>query len=130
MTLNRYWAPQDRSGRDLLSPSAGRCFIRKCWEQYNLFGSPNEAQIHIDEEGYLIKKVIPSRPVGEAAAERVTSAACCMMDFAGRSRSASEQRTKEPKAPTSLIFYESRYDAYTYVAVNGNRTRGRRRHDY
>jgi hypothetical protein len=27
-------------------------------------------------------------------------------------------------------FYESRFDAYTYVAVNGNRTRGRRRNDY
>jgi hypothetical protein len=27
-------------------------------------------------------------------------------------------------------FYESRFDAYTYVAVNGNQTRGRRRNDH
>jgi arginine decarboxylase len=26
---------------------------------HNLFGAPNEAQIHIDEEGYLIKKGHP-----------------------------------------------------------------------
>ena len=34
---------------------------------HNLFGAPNEAQIHIDEEGYLIKKVIRGTTVGEAA---------------------------------------------------------------
>ena len=34
---------------------------------HNLFGTPHEAQIHIDEEGYLIKKVIRGTTVGEAA---------------------------------------------------------------
>ncbi|HMJ25124.1 MAG TPA: biosynthetic arginine decarboxylase, partial [Pyrinomonadaceae bacterium] len=33
---------------------------------HNLFGTPNEAQVHIDEDGYLIKKVIRGTTVGEA----------------------------------------------------------------
>ena len=36
---------------------------------HNLFGAPHEAHIHIDEEGFLIKKVIKGTTVG-AAAER------------------------------------------------------------
>jgi len=41
-----------------------------------------------------------------------------------------ECRVKQAEGAELVNFYESRYDAYTYVAVNGNRTRGRRRHDY
>src|SRR5256884_8169583 len=33
---------------------------------HNLFGTPHEAHIHIDEDGYLIKKVIRGMTVGEA----------------------------------------------------------------
>ncbi len=33
---------------------------------HNLFGAPHEAHIYIDEEGYLIKKVIRGTTVGEA----------------------------------------------------------------
>src|SRR5215213_6294101 len=36
---------------------------------HNLFGAPHEAHVHIDEEGFLIKKVIKGTTVG-AAAER------------------------------------------------------------
>ena len=36
----------------------------------------------------------------------------------------------EAEGSELVNFYESRFDAYTYVTVNGNRTRGRRRNDY
>ena len=41
---------------------------------HNLFGAPHEAHIHIDEEGYLIKKVIRGTTVGEAAGARALRA--------------------------------------------------------
>ena len=98
---------------------------------HNLFGTPNEAQIHIDEEGYLIKKVIRGTTVGEAAARARYERSLLHDGF----RRQVTQRIKdgelsEAEGAELVNFYESRYDAYTYVAVNGNRKRGRRRHDY
>ena len=98
---------------------------------HNLFGTPNEAQIHIDEEGYLIKKVIRGTTVGEAAARARYERSLLHDGF----RRQVTQRIKngeltEAEGADLVNFYESRYDAYTYVAVNGNRVRGRRRHDY
>jgi arginine decarboxylase len=98
---------------------------------HNLFGAPNEAQIHIDEEGYLIKKVIRGTTVGEAAARARYERGFLHEGF----RRQVTQRIKDgdltETAGAELVnFYESRFDAYTYVAVNGNRMRGRRRHDY
>ena len=97
---------------------------------HNLFGAPNEAQIHIDEEGYLIKKVIRGTTVGEAAARARYERGLLHDGF----RRQVAQRIKdgelsEAEGAELVNFYESRYDAYTYVAVNGNRARGRRRHD-
>jgi arginine decarboxylase len=98
---------------------------------HNLFGTPNEAQIHIDEDGYLIKKVIRGTTVGEAAARARYERGLLHDGF----RRQVTQRIKdgeltEAEGADLVNFYESRYDAYTYVAVNGNRTRRRRRHDY
>ncbi len=98
---------------------------------HNLFGLPHEAQIHIDEEGYLIKKVIRGTTVGEAAARARYERGFLHEGF----RRQVTQRIKDGEltetAGAELVnFYESRFDAYTYVAVNGNRTQGRRRHDY
>jgi len=98
---------------------------------HNLFGAPNEAQIHIDEEGYLIKKVIRGTTVGEAAGRARYERGLLHDGF----RRQVTQRIKdgelsEAEGSELVNFYESRFDAYTYVAVNGNRTRGRRRHDY
>ena len=98
---------------------------------HNLFGRPHEAQIHIDEDGYLIKKVIRGTTVGEAAGRARYERGLLHDGF----RRQVQQRIKdgeltEAEAAELQNFYESRYDAYTYVAVNGNRTRGRRRHDY
>jgi arginine decarboxylase len=97
---------------------------------HNLFGAPNEAQIHIDEEGYLIKKVIRGTTVGEAAGRARYERGLLHDGF----RRQVTQRIKdgelsEAEGSELVNFYESRYDAYTYIAVNGNRARGRRRHD-
>jgi arginine decarboxylase len=98
---------------------------------HNLFGAPNEAHIHIDEEGYLIKKVIRGTTVGEAAGRARYERGMLHDGF----RRLVTQRIKEgelteAEAAELVTFYESRYDAYTYIAVNGNRHQGRRRHDY
>ena len=98
---------------------------------HNLFGAPNEAQIHIDEEGYLIKKVIRGTTVGEAAGRARYERGLLHDGF----RRQVTQRIKdgelsEAQGAELVNFYESRFDAYTYVSVNGNRTRGRRRNDY
>jgi arginine decarboxylase len=98
---------------------------------HNLFGAPNEAQIHIDEEGYLIKKVIRGTTVGEAAGRARYERALLHDGF----RRQVTQRIKdgeltEAEGADLVNFYESRYDAYTYIAVNGNQHQGRRRHDY
>ncbi|HBB94937.1 MAG TPA: arginine decarboxylase [Blastocatellia bacterium] len=99
---------------------------------HNLFGAPNEAHIHIDEEGYLIKKVIRGTTVGEAAGRARYERGLLHDGF----RRQVTQRIKdgeltEAEAAELVNFYESRYDAYTYIAVNdSNRTKGKRRHDY
>jgi arginine decarboxylase len=98
---------------------------------HNLFGAPNEAQIHIDEEGYLIKKVIRGTTVGEAAGRARYERGLLHDGF----RRQVTQRIKdgelsEAEGSELVNFYESRFDAYTYIAVNGNRTQGRRRNDY
>lgn len=98
---------------------------------HNLFGTPNEAQIHIDDDGYLIKKVIRGTTVGEAAGRARYERSYLHDGF----RRQVAQRIKdgelsEAEGADLVNFYESRYDAYTYIAVNGNRNKGRRRHDY
>ena len=98
---------------------------------HNLFGAPNEAQIHIDEEGYLIKKVIRGTTVGEAVGRARYDRGLLHDGF----RRQVTQRIKdgdltEAEGSDLVNFYESRFDAYTYVSVNGNQIKGRRRHDY
>ena len=98
---------------------------------HNLFGAPHEAQIHIDDDGYLIKKVIRGTTVGEAAGRARYERGLLHDGF----RRQVTQRIKdgelsEAEGSDLVNFYESRYDAYTYIAVNGNPNKGRRRHDY
>ena len=98
---------------------------------HNLFGTPNEAQIHIDEEGYLIKKVIRGTTVGEAAGRARYERGLLHDGFRRQvSQRIKDGELSEAEGAELVDFYESRFDAYTYVAVNGNRNRGRRRHDY
>jgi arginine decarboxylase len=101
---------------------------------HNLFGTPHEAQIHIDEEGYLIKKVIRGTTVGEAAGRARYERALLHDGFRRQvTQRIKDDEMSEAEGAELVDFYESRFDAYTYVAVNGkgngNRNRGRRRHD-
>jgi len=87
---------------------------------HNLFGAHNEAHIHIDQEGYLIKKVIRGTTVGEAAGRARYERGLLHDGF----RRQVAQRIKdgeltEAEGAELVNFYESRFDAYTYVAVNG-----------
>ncbi|MDX6384191.1 MAG: arginine decarboxylase [Blastocatellia bacterium] len=99
---------------------------------HNLFGTPNEAQIHIDDDGYLIKKVIRGTTVGEAVGRARYERGLLHDGF----RRQVAQRIKndelsEAEGADLVNFYESRFDAYTYITGNSsNRTKGRRRHDY
>jgi arginine decarboxylase len=98
---------------------------------HNLFGSPHEAQIYVDDEGYLIKKVIRGTTVGEAAAGARYERSLLHDGF----RRLINQRVKdeeltEAEGAELAQFYESRYEAYTYLAVNGSQTQSRRRTDF
>ncbi|HKS27122.1 MAG TPA: biosynthetic arginine decarboxylase [Pyrinomonadaceae bacterium] len=95
---------------------------------HNLFGTPNEAHIWIDEEGYLIKKVIRGTTVGQAA-ERARYERGLLHDGFRRqvAQRVKDEELSEAEAAEIIDFYESRYDAYTYLAVNGEGTRGKRR---
>jgi arginine decarboxylase len=91
---------------------------------HNLFGTPHEAQIHIDEDGYLIKKVIRGMTVGEAAQTARYDRGMLHDGF----RRQVAQRVKhndltQAEAAALVDFYESRYGAYTYLSVNGKQRR-------
>ena len=89
---------------------------------HNLFGTPHEAHIHIDEDGYLIKKVIRGMTVGEA----VEGARYERGQLHDGFRRQIAQRVKhgeltEAEGARIVEFYESRISAYTYLAVNGQK---------
>jgi arginine decarboxylase len=95
---------------------------------HNLFGAPNEAHIHIDEDGYLIKKVIRGTSVGQAV-ERARYERGFLHDGFRRlvTQRVKREELTEAEAAELIEFYESRFDAYTYLAINGkaNRKRGK-----
>ncbi len=91
---------------------------------HNLFGAPNEAHIYIDDEGYLIKKVVKGTTVGEAL-ERVRYERGQLHEGFRRLVA---QRVKrgdltEAEGAQMVEFYESRINAYTYLSGNGNDNR-------
>ena len=98
---------------------------------HNLFGAPHEAHIYIDDEGYLIKKVIRGTTVGEAT-ERARYEKSLLHDGFRRliNQRVKDGELSEAEGADLSQFYESRYDAYTYLAVNGAKTRSRRRTDF
>jgi arginine decarboxylase len=97
---------------------------------HNLFGAPNEAHIHIDDEGYLIKKVIKGTTVGQAVDRARYERGLLHDSFRRRvaQRVKNEEMT-EAEAAEMIEYYESRYDAYTYLAVNGDDDRVKRRRE-
>ena len=94
---------------------------------HNLFGTPNEAHIHIDEDGYLIKKVIRGTSIGEAV-ERARYDRSMLHDGFRRlvAQRVKHEELSEADAAEIIEFYESRFDAYTYLAVNGKPSRSKR----
>jgi arginine decarboxylase len=95
---------------------------------HNLFGAPNEAHIHIDDDGYLIKKVVRGTTVGEAL-ERVRYERGQLHEGFRRQVAQRVKRgdlTEADRAEMTNL-YESRITAYTYLAVNGEQDKGRRR---
>lgn len=95
---------------------------------HNLFGAPNEAHVHIDEDGYLIKKVVKGTTVGEALSRARYEPGQLHEGF----RRLVAQRVKrgdltEAEGAEMVESYESRINAYTYLAVNGEHEEKRRR---
>jgi arginine decarboxylase len=97
---------------------------------HNLFGAPNEAHIHIDEDGYLIKKVIRGTSIGEAA-ERARYERSMLHDGFRRQVAGRVKRgdLTEAEGAEIIEFYESRFSAYTYLAVDGAESRSKRGRD-
>ncbi len=98
---------------------------------HNLFGATHEAHIHIDDEGFLIKKVIRGTTVGEATL-RARYERSLLHDGFRRLISQRVKRNELSEAEGAELaqFYESKYDAYTYLSVNGAKTKARRSTDY
>jgi arginine decarboxylase len=89
---------------------------------HNLFGVPHEAQIHVDEDGYLIKKVIRGTTVGESVQTARYERGQLHEGF----RRQVAQRVKrgeltQAEAAALVDYYESRLGAYTYLSVNGKK---------
>ena len=87
---------------------------------HNLFGVPNEAHIHIDDDGYLIKKVVQGTTIGDALKGARYERGQLHDSF----RRQVAQRVKkndltEAEGAEMVDYYESRFDAYTYLAING-----------
>jgi arginine decarboxylase len=88
---------------------------------HNLFGTPNEAHIHIDEDGYLIKKVIKGTTVGQAVERARYDRSMLHEGFRRQvTQRIKREELTEAEAAELIEFYEARYDAYTYLAINGN----------
>jgi arginine decarboxylase len=94
---------------------------------HNLFGTPHEAHIHIDEDGYLIKKVIKGTSVGEAA-ERARYERSMMHEGFRRqiAQRIKHEELTEAEGAELIEYYEACFDSYTYLAINGKDSRGKR----
>jgi len=88
---------------------------------HNLFGVPHEAHIHISEDGYIIKKVIPGGTLGDAMATVRFDPAQLHDQF----RRTVMQRIKDGALSAGegdrlIEFYEKQVDGYTYLSPNGS----------
>jgi arginine decarboxylase len=91
---------------------------------HNLFGTTHEAHVHIDEDGYLIKKVIRGQTVGDIVATARYERGMLHDGF----RRQIGQRVKrgeltQAEGAELVDFYESRASAYTYLSINGKQRR-------
>jgi arginine decarboxylase len=88
---------------------------------HNLFGVPHEAHIHIDEDGFIIKKVIQGATLGDSLLSARFEGGQLHDSF----RRIVMKRIKDGeitvKEGTELTeFYESKINSYTYLLPNGN----------
>ncbi|CDM66630.1 biosynthetic arginine decarboxylase [Pyrinomonas methylaliphatogenes] len=87
---------------------------------HNLFGNPNEAHIYIDDDGYLIKKVIPGTNVGEAVERAHYDRGQLHEGFRRRIEQLVRRgELSEAQGMELVEYYESRINSYTYL-VNGS----------
>lgn len=88
---------------------------------HNLFGLPHEAHIHIDEDGYLIKKVIHGSTLGDVLAQVRYEGGQLHDQFRRMVMQQIKDDEISAKEGHELIeFYEKRVNAYTYLASNGD----------
>ncbi len=88
---------------------------------HNLFGLPHEAHIHIDDDGFIIKKVIHGSNLGDSLAQVRYDGGQLHDSF----RRIVLQRIKDgdlfAQEGNELIdFYEKKITAYTYLSSNGD----------
>lgn len=89
---------------------------------HNLFGLPHEAHIHIDEDGYIIKKVIHGSTLGDALAQVRFEGGQLHDSFRRIVMKRIKDNEISAKEGNELIeFYEKRLNSYTYLAANGEK---------
>lgn len=95
---------------------------------HNLFGLPHEAHIHIDDDGYIIKKVLVGSTLGESL-ERVRFEGSQLHEsFRGLVIQQVKEGEITSKNASSLIeYYESQIGAYTYLSPNAVKNTKRRK---
>jgi arginine decarboxylase len=88
---------------------------------HNLFGVPHEAHVFIDEDGYIIKKVIPGANLGEAL-ERVRYEGSQLHEsfrrLIGKEIKSGNLSSKDGNE--LVEYYESQITSYTYLSPNYN----------
>ncbi|MGI9036821.1 MAG: biosynthetic arginine decarboxylase [Pyrinomonadaceae bacterium] len=87
---------------------------------HNLFGLPHEAHIHIGDDGYIIKKVIPGWTLGDSLEVVRYDGAHLHELFRKQVMKRIKDGEISDKDGHELIdYYESRINAYTYLSPNG-----------
>ena len=88
---------------------------------HNLFGLPHEAHIHIDEDGYIIKKVIHGSNLGDSLAQVRFEKGQLHDSFRRIVMQKIKDNSLSVKEGNELIeFYEKKINADTYLKPNGN----------
>lgn len=92
---------------------------------HNLFGVPHEAHIHIDDDGYIIKKVLVGSTLGESL-ERVRFEGSQLHEsFRGIvAQQVKDGEITSKKASSLIEYYESKLGAYTYLSPSGEQKSG------
>jgi arginine decarboxylase len=88
---------------------------------HNLFGVPHEAHIHIDEDGFIIKKVIQGATLGDSLLSARYEGGQLYDSFRRIVMKRIKDGEVSVKEGNELVeFYESKLNAYTYLLPNGN----------